>query len=211
MNPLNWLLVSQRLQALAQTGLAYTESVYDRERYEEINAIGQQIMAQLSNTPISHIMQLNPDEIGYRTPKVDIRAIVFRGDDEILMVQEKIDNNRWTVPGGWADIGYTPFEVAEKEVFEETGLKVKAIRLLAAFDKKMHPHPYQPWYVYKLFILCKVTGGELSEQTNETSGIAWIPQKELPKLSLSTDRATYSQLEKMFEFLTNPALPTLCD
>lgn len=211
MNPLNWLLVSQRLQALAQTGLAYTESEYDRERYQEINAIGQQILAQLSNVAIEHVVQLFPDEIGYRTPKVDIRAIVFRGSDELLMVQEKIDNNRWTVPGGWADIGYTPFEVAEKEVWEETGLKVKATRLLAVFDKKMHPHPYQPWYVYKFFILCEVTGGELLAQTNETTGIAWIHKKELPNLSLSTDRATYSQLEKMFEFLSNPNLPTLCD
>ncbi|GAB3501449.1 NUDIX hydrolase [Emticicia fontis] len=211
MNPLNWLLVAQRLQALAQTGLAYSEIEYDRERYQEINDIGQQILAQLSNVDIEHIIQLTPDETGYRTPKVDIRAIVFRGTDELLMVQEKIDNNRWTVPGGWADIGYTPFEVAEKEVWEETGLQVKATRLLAVFDKKMHPHPYQPWYVYKLFILCEVTGGELLTQTNETSGIGWISQKELPNLSLSTDRATYSQLEKMFEFQANPDLPTLCD
>ncbi len=211
MNPLNWLLVSQRLQALAQTGLSYTESEYDRERYQEINTIGQQILAQLSNIAIEQVIQLFPDEIGYRTPKVDIRAIVFRGSDELLMVQEKIDNNRWTVPGGWADIGYTPFEVAEKEVWEETGLKVKATRLLAVFDKKMHPHPYQPWYVYKFFILCEVIGGELLTDTNETSGIAWIPKKELPNLSLSTDRATYSQLEKMFEFLSNPDLPVLCD
>ena len=211
MDSLNWVSVSQRLQALAQTGLAYTESEYDRERYREINAIGQQIMAQLSNVNIEHIIQLIPDEIGYRTPKVDIRAIIFRGRDELLMVQEKIDNNRWTVPGGWADIGYSPFEVAEKEVWEETGLQVKAKRLLAVFDKKMHPHPYQPWYVYKLFILCEETGGELLAQTNETSGIAWIPKKELSNLSLSTDRATYSQLAKMFEFLTNLDLPTLCD
>lgn len=211
MNPLNWLLVSQRLQALAQTGLAYTESEYDRERYQEINAIGQQILAQLSNVAIEQVIQLFPDEIGYRTPKVDIRAIVFRGNDELLMVQEKIDNNRWTVPGGWGDIGYTPFEVAEKEVWEETGLKVKATQLLAVFDKKMHPHPYQPWYVYKFFILCEVTGGEMVAQTNETSGIEWIPRKELSNLSLSTDRATFSQLEKMFEFLSNPDLPALCD
>lgn len=211
MNPLNWLIVSQRLQALAQIGLAYTENSYDRERYEEINAIGQQILSQLSNVAIEHVIQLLPDEIGYRTPKVDIRAIVFRGADELLMVQEKMDNNNWTVPGDWADIGYTPFEVAEKEVWEETGLQVKATRLLAVFDKKMHPHPYQPWYVYKLFILCEVTGGEILKETNETSGIAWKTKEELAELSLSIDRATYSQLEKMFEFHSNPDLPALCD
>ncbi|WP_337042699.1 NUDIX hydrolase [Emticicia sp. 17c] len=211
MDSLNWLAVSQRLQALAHTGLAYCENEYDRERYEEIKLMSQQIMAQLSNAPIAQIMTLIPDEIGYQTPKVDIRAIIFKGTDELLMVQEKIDNHNWTVPGGWADVGYTPFEVAEKEVMEETGLLVRAVRLLAVFDKKKHPHPYQPWYVYKFFILCEVTGGELLNQTNETSGIAWIKRNKLPDLTLSTDRATFSQLEQMFLFADNPDLPTHCD
>lgn len=211
MDSLNWLAVSQRLQAIAQTGLAYTESEYDRERYQEINTIGQQILAQLSNVSIEHVIQLLPGEIGYQTPKVDIRAVIFRGTDELLMVQETIDNNKWTIPGGWADVGYTPFEVAEKEAWEETGLEVKATRLLAVFDKKMHPHPYQPWYVYKFFILCKVTGGELLTRTNETSGISWVNKKDLSNLELSTDRATYSQLEKMFELANTPTASVLCD
>ena len=78
-------------------------------------------------------------EKGYQTPKVDVRGVVFRGD-KILMVRETIDG-RWSVPGGWADVGLTPFEVAVKGSLEESGLEVVPVRLLAVLDKKCHNHP----------------------------------------------------------------------
>ena len=211
MAPKDWLPIAQRLHALACTGLAFSKSDYDLERYEEIKSLSMQMLSSMANIPIEHIIRLFPAEIGYVTPKVDIRAIVFRGADELLMVQEREDSNRWAVPGGWADVGYSPFEVAEKEVREETGLVVKATRLLAVFDKKKHEHPAQPWYVYKFFILCEVNGGLLLSETNETSGVAWIKFRSVLGLPVSTDRVTLSQLEKMFLFAENPHLPTLCD
>ena len=211
MTNIDWLPVAQRLQALSLIGLTYCQNEYDQERYEEIYTISINMLANLSDVPVEKIIGLFPKETGYQTPKVDIRAVVFRGTAEVLMVQEKLDQNRWTVPGGWADVGYTPFEVAQKEVLEETGLQVKAVRLLAVFDKKRHPHPAQPWYIYKFFILCEVTGGKLLGETIETSGIAWINRGDLSNLPLSTDRVTLSQLETMFRFAVEPGLPTLCD
>jgi ADP-ribose pyrophosphatase YjhB (NUDIX family) len=202
----------QRIHALSQTGLAYPQSDYDRERYEEIRNITLQILAEMSSVSIEHIIKLLPVESGYVTPKVDIRAVVFRGGNEILMAREKADNDRWAIPGGWADVGYSPFEVAEKEVMEETGLYVKATRLLAVFDKNKHGHPYEPWYVYKFFILCELTGGgELAEQTIETSGAAWIRFESAASLPLSTYRVTPEQLETIFGFAVEPDLPVLCD
>ena len=211
MTPEDWLPAIKRIQALAQTGLGYPLSDYDRERYEEIRNISFQILAEMSQVSIEHIIMLLPQEIGYITPKVDIRAIVFKGTDELLMVQEKIDNDRWAVPGGWADVGFTPFEVAEKEVLEETGLEVKAVKLLAVFDTSKHEHPKEPWYVYKFFILCEATGGELMDQTIETTGAAWIKFSSVYDLPLSTYRITIPQLETIFKFAADPNLPTLCD
>lgn len=207
----DWLPIAQRLHALAQTGLAFTETDYDKERYAEIRDISLRLFSVMSDVPIEQILRLFPSETGYQTPKVDIRAVIFRGKDELLMVQEKADNHRWAIPGGWADVGYTPFEVAEKEVLEETGLKVKAVRLLAVFDKKKHPHPAQPWYVYKFFILCEVTGGSLVSNTSETSGVAWVRFENISDLPVSVDRVTYTQLEILFRYAENPNLPTLCD
>jgi ADP-ribose pyrophosphatase YjhB (NUDIX family) len=207
----DWLAIAQRLQALAQAGLAYNPPVFDAERYEEIHALSLQMMSNLSGHSVPTFEGLFAAESGYPTPKVDVRAVLFRGTDEVLLVQEKIDGGRWSLPGGWADVGSTPFEVAVKEVYEETGLEAAAVRLLALWDKKRHPHPPQPWYVYKAFVLCQVVGGALQLDTTETTGVRWVHRAELPQLALSTDRVTLSQLERLFDFAEQPDLPTLCD
>ena len=211
MNNPNWLGIAQRLQALAQAGLAYNPPTFDAERYAEIHALSLQMMANLTGEPVARLGALFAAETGYPTPKVDVRAVLFRGPDEILLVQEKMDGHRLSLPGGWADVGYTPFEVAVKEAQEETGLETEAVRLLALLDKKQHQHPPQPWYVYKAFVLCRIVRGELQADTPETAGVRWVHRTELPHLALSTDRVTLAQLESILEFARQPDLPALCD
>lgn len=205
-----WLGAVKRVLALSQTGLAFQPNDYDRERYEEIRQISLDLLAHMSNAPVEQIMSILPNDVGYITPKVDVRAVLFNAG-QILMVQEKIDNDRWTLPGGWADVGYTPFEVAVKEAFEETGLRTEAVRLLAVFDKSRHDHPEEPWYVYKFFILCEVTGGEILRQTTETSDVAWVKFEDVAGLDLSENRVTYSQITRLLPFAADPTLPVLCD
>ncbi|MCI1190074.1 NUDIX hydrolase [Hymenobacter sp. DH14] len=207
----DFLSIAQRLQAIAQAGLAYEPNSYDLERYEEVHRLSLRLMALLTGEPVARLNALFANETSYPTPKVDVRAVLFRGSDELLMVQEKSDGNRWTLPGGWADVGYTPFEVAVKETWEETGLKTQPVRLLALLDKKRHAHPPQPWYVYKAFVLCQATGGTLQAETAETAQARWVHRSELSALPLSNDRVTLAQLETMFQFATNPDLPTICD
>lgn len=209
----DWLATAQRLQALAQTGLEYGTNPFDAERYEEIRAISVRMVAELAAEPLAleKVAQLFANETGYQTPKVDVRAVLFRGTAEVLLVRETLDGSRWTLPGGWADVGLTPFEVAEKEAHEETGLRVRAVRLLALLDKKRHPHPPQPWYVYKCFVRCEIVGGDLLAATSETTGARWVREDEISHLSLSVDRTTASQLTMLFEFARQPDKPTLCD
>ena len=202
---------AQRLQAIAQAGLAYTTNPYDRERYEEIRTISVKLLEELTDEPLEKIIRVFASEDGYQTPKIDIRAVIVRKGPEILLVREKLDSDRWTLPGGWADIGYTPYEIAAKEAYEETGLIVEPTRLLALFDKRKHPHPPQPWYVYKAFIQCEVRGGSLMQDTQETTGARWFRVDELPSVELSTDRTTASQLETIFKLVSDPHSPTLCD
>ena len=211
MPPTTLLSLAQRLQALAQAGLTYAANAYDQERYAEIRAISVDLMGELSTAPPEKIKNLFASETGYQTPKVDVRAVIFRGENEVLMIQEKVDANRWTLPGGWADVGYTPFEIAVKETQEETGLHVQATRLLALLDKKMHDHPPQEWYVYKCFVRCEVLGGNLLAETPETLGARWVRQEEIAALPLSADRITAAQLDTLFAFARQPDLPTLCD
>ena len=202
----NWLDIAKRLEAIAQAGLAFTQSDYDKERYEEIRDIGHAIFHHHTNTPVEIIHDLFSGENGYPTPKVDIRGVVFR-DSKILMVREKLDS-LWAVPGGWADIGFTPGEVAVKEVKEEAGLDVVPVRLLAVLDKKCHAHPPSPVHVYKMFILCEELGGKLQAGT-ETTGAEFFELDALP--DLSTDRNTFEQIKMMFELNSDPDAMSLMD
>lgn len=210
MNNLDWLSIAQRLQAIAQAGLFYTESNYDRDRYQEISDLSVSILEKISDQPVEKIAHLFTSERdGYRTPKVDIRAVVFNEQGELLLVKEREDG-RWSLPGGWADVGLTPREVAIKEVREEAGLEVSAGRVIGIFDKRCHNHPPEAWYVYKIFIHCQVVGGESSSHTStETTEVGYFSQDNLPPLSLNRNVA--SQLTYMFKFHQQPEQPVYCD
>ncbi len=194
----HWLEISRELQSIAQAGLTFSENKYDIERYEQLMKLSQKIIADHTDIPYEKIEKVFSMEEGYLTPKVDVRGVVIR-DGKILLVKETIDG-RWSIPGGWADVGFTPREIAEKEVFEESGLKVKAGRLLAVLDKKCHNHPPDVNYVYKIFIHCEEVGGELAAGM-ETSEVGFFDLNNLPPLS--TPRNTMEQINMVFEKTVN--------
>ena len=202
----NWLDWAKQLQSIAQAGLTYSKDVYDMERFEQIREISIEMMSTYTEMDTPFIRELFANETGYATPKVDIRAVVFK-DNRILMVKENTDDC-WALPGGWADIGLTPREVAVKEVKEESGFEVKPVKLLGVLDKKCHPHPPSPYHVYKLFIQCEIIGGKPTEGI-ETSAIDFFPEDELPALSIA--RNTRSQIEMAFRSLKNPEEPVQWD
>ncbi|MFJ7940282.1 NUDIX hydrolase [Peribacillus sp. NPDC096622] len=201
-----WLEWAKQLQSIAQAGLTYSKDVYDLERFELIRNISIEILSQQTDMDRTVIKDLFASETGYATPKVDIRAVVFR-DNKILMVRENTDGN-WALPGGWGDIGLTPSEVAIKEVKEESGFEVKAIKLLGVLDKKCHPHPPSLYHVYKIFIQCEIIGGQPIKGI-ETSAVEFFAENELPTLSIA--RNTKTQIEMAFRNLKNPQEPVYFD
>ncbi len=198
-----WLEWAQKLQAIAQNGLTYSEGVFDIERYKQLRAIATEIMATYSNVEHSDVLDLFSRELGYATPKVDVRAAIFR-DDNILLVKERSDGC-WTLPGGWADVGESPSEVVVKEVYEESGYQARAIKLLAVYDRDKQGHPPFPFYVYKLFFHCEIIGGSPSSSI-ETEEVDFFPKDALPELSLG--RVTPAQITRLFQHYRNPDLPT---
>ena len=154
--------LAQRLHAIGQTGLTYAKDPYDRERYDELLRLGSLMLAGPEPESVRLASDLLKLERGYATPKVDVRAAIFQ-EQKVLLVREREDD-RWTLPGGWADVGLSPAECVEKEVREEAGLIVKARRLLAVWDRNKHPHPPLPFHVYKLVFHCEITGGALGAE-----------------------------------------------
>ena len=172
----------KRIQALAEIGLEYCSVGYDRERYDEIQDICIDLLNQLTNVPVEQIKPVIQEKNGYKTPKVDVRAVVFNSEGKLLLVKEKVDGY-WSLPGGWADVGYTPRQIAEKECYEEAGLIVKAGCLLAVMDKTAQQMPPEFEYVYKLFIRCEPLGDRIAIG-EETTDVAWFDEYNLPQLSL---------------------------
>lgn len=202
-----WLEWAKQIQAISQAGLEYSRDVYDIERFQQLRELSVEIMEQYTDVETEQIRGLFANETGYATPKVDVRGVVFR-DERILLIREKIDG-AWALPGGWADIGLSPKEIVVKEIAEESGYEARAVRLLGILDKKFHQHPPSPWHIYKLFILCEITGGEAATDTTETMDVGFFAEDALPPLSV--DRNTEQQIQMLFEHLRNPHLPVFCD
>lgn len=201
-----WLVWARQLQAIAQTGLAFSKDVYDRERYEAIRSLAAQIMAAHSDADACRIEGLFADQVGYATPKVDVRGAVFRDDGRILLVREAADGGRWTLPGGWADVNQSPSESVVREVLEEAGLQVVVRKLAAVYDRERHPHqPPYAFHIYKLFFVCDIVGGEPRPGV-ETSEVAFFAAHEVPT-DLSVSRVLPHQISRMFEHAATPGLP----
>jgi len=200
MNNQNEMLqLAKQVQALAENGLHFSENDYDLDRYQILEEISLRMLSLVTGLSAETIEISTPERNGYRTPKVDVRAVIFNDQDEILMVKERVDS-RWSLPGGWCDVGYTPTETAEKEAEEEAGIKVKVSRLLAVFDKKCHDHPEDLFYSYKIFLECKADNYEITTGM-ETLDVGFFAQDKLPELS--TPRNTRGQVDKMFDFHFN--------
>lgn len=190
------------LQAMSQNGLEFASDSHDISRYRRIRALAAEICAGEGVGTASEIEQLFAREEGYATPKVDVRAAVFR-DGQILLVREKSDG-LWTLPGGWADVGDSPGEAVEREVLEESGFQTRAVKLLALFDRRLHGHPVSVFHIYKIFMLCEIEGGS-PRPSDETTGAGFFTERTIPELS--RERVTPEQIALMFLHYRNPGRP----
>lgn len=195
---------------MSQNGLEYCKNEYDRLRYQELQQISADMIAEHSNLTSTEILTLYAGQIGYATPKVDVRGAVFR-DGKVLLASELMDEGRWTLPGGWADVNDTPSEAVLREVVEETGYEVKLIKLIAVLDREKQGNiPPLPFHVYKHFFLCEITGGSACpDHEHEIGEVGFFDLDALPELSVS--RTTEAQLQLCYAHSMEPGLPTVFD
>ncbi len=202
-----WLDWAQHLQAIAQTGLTYSNNPFDTERYESIRQIAAEIVsAGAGLKDASIIRDLFKGDVGYATPKVDVRAAVF-DRDRLLLVREREDGC-WTLPGGWADVGSSPSANVIREIREESGYEAELIKLAAVYDRNLHGHPPIPFHAYKLFFIARLIGGSATQGT-ETDAVEFFDEDHMPQLSMT--RVTPGQIRKMFDHMRHPEWPTSFD
>ena len=190
-----WLRYAKRLAALASTGATYTEDRYDLERYEEISRIAVEMIANLGAVPINRIQGLiGPYAQGYATPKVDVRGAIFV-DGKILLVRERMDG-RWSLPGGFADVGFSPAENIAKEIREETCLEVNVEALIGVRHKAKGPYEPDARDFYKLFFACTVIGPANGSRDADILEYGYFKHSEIPPLSLG--RTSNEDVEMAF-------------
>ncbi len=206
MEPPNWLIWAQKLDALAQVGLSFTQNPFDIDRYQKIREISAEIISSYSRIEAKEIRDLLDHQAGYATPKIDVRGVVFQ-DQKLLLVKELIDGG-WTLPGGWVDVNEPLSRAVEREVWEESGFTVKARRLLAVYDRNQHGFPPYIFHILKIYVLCDLIEGSPAASI-ETGGADFFSEDAMPELSLA--RTTPEVIRRMYDLYRNPDAPAEFD
>lgn len=200
-----WLDWAREIFSLSQSGLTYSGNEYDIQRYKRLQTITAEMIESQSEVAKESALDSFSMQAGYITPKVDVRGAVVR-DGKILLVQERADNS-WAMPGGWADLGNSPASVAEREVWEESGYRVKAQKVVAVIDAN-RIEPFEFYHAYKLIFLCTFLDGE-PRTSYETLAVDFFDPDHLPPLS--SYRIDESMIQEVFAHLRNPDRPTAFD
>jgi ADP-ribose pyrophosphatase YjhB (NUDIX family) len=175
---------AETLSGVARTGLGFTQSLYEKERFEEVLKVAADIRAAAIDEAESDAMfeewltTVGEGVAGYVTPKVAVAGVVGNEQGEILLTQ-RADSGWWLYPVGWADVGYSPSEIAVKEVFEETGIECEVQGLIAVLDGLRLGFARLP--MYSILFHCKVIGGELRGHPLETSAVGFFARDALPQ------------------------------
>lgn len=182
---------SEALAGIARTGLGFTDNLYERERFEEVLRVAAEMRAATtSGDEVELVVQewmatVGHGVAGYVTPKAAVGAVVGNDRGEVLLVQ-RADSGVWLYPTGWADVGYSPAEVAVKEVREETGIWCRPERVLAVLDGLRLGFSRIP--LYSLVFHCTVTGGDLAAHPLECADVGWFARDALPSPLAARDR-----------------------
>jgi ADP-ribose pyrophosphatase YjhB (NUDIX family) len=181
---------AREIFSLSQAGLTYSKNEFDLARYRRLQEIAAEMISRQSELTKEAVLGSFTMQIGYATPKIDVRGAVVQ-DGRILLVQEKIDD-RWSMPGGWADLGEVPSEMVIREVREESGFEVRVEKLIAVYDANRIA-PMEFYHAYKLIFLCTIVGGE-ARASIETLGVDFFAPDALPPLSeFRTNRAMIAE------------------
>jgi ADP-ribose pyrophosphatase YjhB (NUDIX family) len=201
-----WLEWAREIQAMSQTGLTHDPRTYDRERYRRLLEIAAEIVDCHSNLLQQPLLENFLRQPGYATPKIDVRGAVVR-DGTILLVKEKMDQ-RWCMPGGWADVGERPSESVQREVREESGFEVVARKIVGVYDANRSGRPIEFFHAYKVVFLCEISGGEACA-SEETLAVDFFPFGELPPLS--SQRTNERHLADVLAHSRDPNYPATFD
>ena len=171
--------ISRELMAISNDALLYCKDRFDAERFRQVRKIAARILELSSeNITADDALKLFEENDGYQTPKVDTRSAVFNEKGEVLLVRDY--DGKWAMPGGWCEYDRTIMENCVKEAYEEAGIEVEPVRLVAAHGNRRHNNPDSYFCIIRFFVLCKYKSGEFAAN-DETSEARYFSVDDLPE------------------------------
>ncbi len=131
-------------------------------------------------------------------PWLGVGGIIFQGETVLLVKRGKEPGRgRWSIPGGAVDVGESVAAAVQREIEEETGLKVTVGELVEVFERIIPDPQGKILYHYVLLdYLCQVTGGRL-RAFSDALEVGFFPLEALE--SLNTPRETVRVIRKAFD------------
>lgn len=174
----------KKTQAIAHTGVTYSECPYALDNYHELLEESSKMLHEYIKSDVQ------PYDIYkgvmYPTPQPGVRVVIVEGD-KILMTQDvDVPSDEWTIPGGWCDVDTSPVEASIKEVKEETGFDIKVTKLLALMDRNKYIES-SVYNVYSIVFLAEIIGGS-NNPNFEVNKAKFFDIGDLPKLSNKLSR-----------------------
>jgi mutator protein MutT len=126
-------------------------------------------------------------------------AGIVRNEAGEILFQNKGNGEKWSLPAGAIELGEAPAEAVVREVWEETGLYVKAVNLLGVFGGKdfryEYPNGHKVEYVVFVFD-CQVQGGDLNPIDNETTELRFFSVDHMPELALPYPKSIFIESDR---------------
>ena len=201
-----WLEWAREIQAIGQTGITYSKDNYDTQRYKRLTEIAVEIVQEYTSLPKDQLLESFLLQLGYATPKIDVRGAVTR-EGKILLVQERSDQ-RWCMPGGWGDVGETPSNAVKREVLEESGFQVIPRKIVGVYDANRAGIPVEFYHAYKIVFLCVIEGGGPCP-SDETLSVGFFNPCSLPPLSVQ--RTNEAHIAEVFAHMDDENRPAALD
>lgn len=175
--------IADELRAIGQTGLFYArreEDEYCIARYERALALAARLLALTDTRSAEEILAIYNGDIGVQSPKVAAFGVLFDAQGRVLLMQRE-DNRLWALPGGMVEVGETAAQAAEREFWEETGVRVRAERLFGIYDNRAYGGR-APYQLYNVGFMCSHVSGT-PHPTTEALDVGYFAEDALPPLT----------------------------
>lgn len=162
---------------MARTGQEFATNDYDRDRFQRMLAIGEEMAAMTIDATFTPERPYLAD-VGIASPKVGCSVAAFDDAGRVVLIK-RADNGRWALPGGYAEVGSPPSVNALRELHEETGFDAELERLVGVYDNKSLGG-ISPYQFYICCFRARITGGDATPSV-ETPEVVLVDTGELPE------------------------------